>query len=274
MFGAHFAPAVDALFTEAARVGLRVTSGLVVSDRLLRDDLLTTPQRAYDEGLRAGAALARGRPQPVRRDPAVLASPAPTRCSTRARRCSPTFRASWFTSHVNENPREIAARGYACSPPTHYVDAYDRHGLVGPRTVLAHNVHPTDDELKLLATRDAAIAHCPTSNCALGSGLFPLSVTSRQACASRSARDVGAGTGFSLFKEALQAYFVQQLLGDQGLPLAARTPAPPRDRGGRRAYSVCTMSATSARQAVRRALAAPPPRDDAGRRAARRHRPG
>ena len=37
VFGAHFAPAVDALFTEAARVGLRVTSGLVVSDRLLRD---------------------------------------------------------------------------------------------------------------------------------------------------------------------------------------------------------------------------------------------
>ena len=33
------------------RVGLRVTSGLVVSDRILRDDLLTTPDRAYDEGL-------------------------------------------------------------------------------------------------------------------------------------------------------------------------------------------------------------------------------
>jgi guanine deaminase len=38
------------------RVGLRVTSGLVVSDRRLRADLLTTPERAYDEGL----ALARG----------------------------------------------------------------------------------------------------------------------------------------------------------------------------------------------------------------------
>jgi guanine deaminase len=50
VFGAHFAPAVDALFAEAARVGLRVTSGLVVSDRLVRDDLLTTPQRAFSEG--------------------------------------------------------------------------------------------------------------------------------------------------------------------------------------------------------------------------------
>jgi guanine deaminase len=31
VFGSHFAPAVDALFSEAARVGVRVTSGLVVS---------------------------------------------------------------------------------------------------------------------------------------------------------------------------------------------------------------------------------------------------
>jgi len=31
--------------------------------------------------------------------------------------------------------------------------------------------------------------------------------------------DVGAGTGFSLVKEGLQAYFAQQLLGPAGLPL-------------------------------------------------------
>jgi guanine deaminase len=33
--------------------------------------------------------------------------------------------------------------------------------------------------------------------------------------------DVGAGTGFSLFKEGLQAYFVQQLLGPTGHRLTA-----------------------------------------------------
>ena len=33
VFGSHFAPAVDAVFAEAERVGLRVTCGLVVSDR-------------------------------------------------------------------------------------------------------------------------------------------------------------------------------------------------------------------------------------------------
>jgi guanine deaminase len=33
--------------------------------------------------------------------------------------------------------------------------------------------------------------------------------------------DVGAGTGFSLFKEGLQAYFCQQLLGREGHRLSA-----------------------------------------------------
>jgi guanine deaminase len=33
--------------------------------------------------------------------------------------------------------------------------------------------------------------------------------------------DVGAGTGLSLFKEGLQAFFVQQALGSDGVPLTA-----------------------------------------------------
>ena len=50
VFGAHYPAAVDVLFAEASQRGVRVTAGLVVSDRILRDDLLTTPERAYDEG--------------------------------------------------------------------------------------------------------------------------------------------------------------------------------------------------------------------------------
>jgi guanine deaminase len=83
-------------------------------------------------------------------------------------------------------------------------------------------VHPSDEELALLAARGATISHCPTSNSALGSGLFPLRrhVTSGVHVALGS--DVGAGTGFSLLKEGLQAYFVQQMLGEWGMPLEAR----------------------------------------------------
>jgi guanine deaminase len=85
--------------------------------------------------------------------------------------------------------------------------------------VFAHNVHPTADELDLLAATGAWVAHCPTSNAALGSGLFPFRRHVERGAKVALGSDVGAGTGFSLLKEGLQAYFTQQLLGSAGLPL-------------------------------------------------------
>ena len=43
VFGAHFAAATAALFEAAAAAGLRVISGLVVSDRCLRPELHQSP---------------------------------------------------------------------------------------------------------------------------------------------------------------------------------------------------------------------------------------
>ena len=76
-------------------------------------------------------------------------------------------------------------------------------------------------ELVVLAARGASVAHCPTSNAALGSGLFALRRHVDHGVRVALGSDVGAGTGFCLFKEGLQAYFVQQLQGERGLPLSA-----------------------------------------------------
>ena len=218
VFGAHFAPAVDVLFAEAERVGLRVTSGLVVSDRMLRDELLTTPERAYDEGL----ALAE-RWHGVGRNRYAVTPRFSLSCGNglldSCRALLHDVDGGYFTSHINENDCEIATVAELFGLDT-YLETYDRHELVGPRSVLAHNVHATDDELKVLAERRASVAHCPTSNAALGSGLFPLDRHVGYGVHVALGSDVGAGTGFSLLKEGLQAYFMQQLLGEQGYPLA------------------------------------------------------
>jgi len=218
VFGAHFAPAVDLLFAEAARVGVRVTSGLVVSDRLLRDELLTSPQRAYDEG-RALAERWHG----AGRNRYAVTPRFSLSCGNEllesCRALLGDVEGAYFTSHINENGREIATVAQLFGLET-YLETYDRHELVGPRSVLAHNVHATDAELKVLAERGASVAHCPTSNAALGSGLFPLSRHRAYGVPVALGSDIGAGTGFSLLKEGLQAYFGQQLLGEQGYPLA------------------------------------------------------
>jgi guanine deaminase len=218
VFGSHFAPAVDLLFEKATERGLRISSGLVVGDRMLRPELHTTAQRAYDEG----RELARRWHQKGRNRYAVTPRFALSCTDELLESCSALHddtAGCWFTSHINENPAEIAKvrELFGCG----YLDCYDKHGLVGPNSVFAHNVHPTDAELKLLAASGAAVAHCPTSNAALGSGLFPLDRHLAAGVRVALGSDVGAGTGFSLFKEGLQAYFLQRLLGPEGVPLTS-----------------------------------------------------
>jgi guanine deaminase len=218
VFGSHFAAAVDALFEAARARGLRVTSGLVVGDRHLRPELHTTPDRAYAEG-RALAERWHG----VGHSRYAVTPRFTLSCTDEllasCARLREDIDGSWFTSHLNENPAEIeqVQQLAGCG----YLDSYDRHGLVGPRSVFAHNVHPADRELKQLAAAGAAVAHCPTSNAALASGLFPLDRHLTYGVAVALGCDVGAGAGFSLFKEALQAYFGQQLRGRDGVRLTA-----------------------------------------------------
>ena len=220
VFGAHFAPAVDALFEAATARGLRITSGLVVADRELRPELHTTAQRAYDDG-RALAARWHGTGRTRYAVTPRFALSCTGELLESCRALHDEIGGSWFTSHLNENPAEIAKVQQLFGVDT-YLDSYERHGLVGAQSVFAHDVHPADVELKLLAAFGASVAHCPTSNAALGSGLFPLDRHQAHDVRVALGSDVGAGTSLSLLKEGLQAYFVQQLRGPAGVPL---TPA-------------------------------------------------
>lgn len=49
-----------------------------------------------------------------------------------------------------------------------------RLGLLGPNLLAAHCVHVTPGEIDLLATQGCHVAHCPTSNLKLGSGIAPI----------------------------------------------------------------------------------------------------
>ena len=95
-----------------------------------------------------------------------------------------------------------------------YVGVYDRYGLVGDRTVLAHGVHLSDEEIELIALRGARIAHCPNSNLFLGSGLLPLKRLLQAGIRVGLGSDIGAGTTPSPFNAMADAYKVQQVRGE------------------------------------------------------------
>ncbi len=169
---------------------------------------------------------------------------------------------AWFTSHINENVAEIEEVARQHRLAIDYLDTYDRYGLVGRRSVFAHNVHATDRELAVLGAQEAAVAHCPTSNAALASGLFPLRRHIEYDVRVALGSDVGAGTGLSLLKEGLQAYFMQQLQQESGLALTAAHLlhlATQRRRGrarARRRAATCPWGASSTRSGCGRRSAA------------------
>jgi guanine deaminase len=205
VFGAHFPAAQECLFEAAEAAGLRIASGLVVSDRNLRDDLHTTPERAYD----AGRALAQRWHGRGRLRYAVTPRFSISCSDAMLEACGALLRdtpGALLTTHVNESRPEIARVRELFPDARDYLETYERHGLVESRSVLAHDVHPSDDELARLAGARASVAHCPSSNAFLGSGIFPLRRHREHGVHCSLGTDVGAGTGLSLFKEGLVAY--------------------------------------------------------------------
>jgi guanine deaminase len=216
VFGSHFTGAMEELFTAADQRGLNLTSGLVLSDRILRPDLLNTPEAA----LIGSAELISRWHDHGRLRYAVTPRFSLSASDEMLDVCAQLLaKGVWFTSHINENVAEVARVAGLFPAARHYLDTYRRHGLVTERSVFAHNVHPDDAELVLLAEHGASVSHCATSNCALGSGLFPLRRHVDHGVHVALGSDVGAGVGLFLPKEALQAYFVQQLLGPAGMSL-------------------------------------------------------
>src|SRR5215472_4949530 len=158
VFGSHFAAAMDELFAAAERHGLNVTSGLVLSDRILRPDLLQAPRAALAESTELiGRWHGHGR----------LRYAVTPRFSLSASHqmldvCAQLLdRGVWFTSHINENVAEVATVAGLFPDAQHYLDTYRQHGLVTKRSVFAHNVHPSDAELAALAEHGAWVSHCP-----------------------------------------------------------------------------------------------------------------
>ncbi len=101
-------------------------------------------------------------------------------------------------THLAENLDEVAWVAQLHPDARSYLDVYDQAGLLGPRTVLAHCIHLDEVDLQRLADTRTWIAHCPTSNVALGSGRMPLERVLAAGVRVALGTDVGAGPELSM----------------------------------------------------------------------------
>lgn len=75
-------------------------------------------------------------------------------------------------SHLSENKEEIAWVRSLHPDCASYTQVYEKHGLLTPKTVMAHCVHLSDDEVEIMRKTDAGVSHCPNSNFSLQSGVM------------------------------------------------------------------------------------------------------
>lgn len=210
VFGAHFATATAELFDAAAASGLRIVSGMVVSDRLLRPELHHTPEQAYRESTQLIERYhKRGRLL-------YAVTPRFAYSTTEAmldvcQQLLAEHHDVRLQTHINENVVEVAELTQLFPWAKDYLAIYDRYGLTTDRSVMAHNIHATNGELERLAAAGTAVAHCPASNAALGSGVFPLARHIDAGVTCSIGTDVGGGIGFGMMKEGLHAYLMQRV---------------------------------------------------------------
>jgi len=207
-------PSVDAFFEESAALGMRMIAGKVLMDRNAPQALTDTAQQGYDES----KALIRrwhgnGR-QLYCVTPRFAATSTPQQMAM-AGALWAEHPGTYLQSHVSENRGEVAWVRELYPERSGYLDVYDHHGQLGPRAIYGHGIWLTEAELRRCHETGTAIAHCPTSNQFLGSGLFDLANAKRAGRPVRVglATDLGAGTSFSILQTLNETYKVAQLTG-------------------------------------------------------------
>jgi guanine deaminase len=225
---------VEALFEVASARGMRVIAGKVMMDRhapeFLRDDVVNAErdcldliERWHGRGRLAYAVTPRFAPTST---PAQL---------DLAGRLLAAYPGTYAQTHVAENLDEVKWVSELFPDARSYLDVYQRHGLLGPRTVLAHGIWLDDNDRALLAETGAQIAHSPSSNLFLGSGLMDWVRLQDAGAAVSLASDVGGGTHLSMLRTMADAYKVQAL---QGIRLTAWKALYSATRGAARALGL------------------------------------
>lgn len=205
---------VEAFFAESERFNTRMVAGKVLMDRNAPAGLLDTAQRGYDES-KALIARWHGRGRQLYAvTPRFAASCTPPQLDS-AGALLKEHGGLYLQTHLCETTDEIAWVMDLFPDRASYLDVYAQAGLVGPRSVFGHAIHVTEEDFCTCHRAGAAVAHCPTSNGFLGSGLFRLydALDPRRPVRVGLGSDVGAGTTLSLLKTLGDAYKVAALRG-------------------------------------------------------------
>lgn len=116
-------------------------------------------------------------------------------------------------SHLSENFGEIDFVRQLRPNDKFYGESYDKNGLFGKevKTVMAHCVHCPKEESELIKKNGVYIAHCPTSNSNISSGICPAGRYLREGYNIGIGSDISGGHTLDLFEVIRHAIQVSKM---------------------------------------------------------------
>jgi guanine deaminase len=204
----------DALFAVAAKRHMAIITGKTMMDRDVPTEVRDTPEQGAIES----EALYRKWHGKDRLRYAVTPRFAVTSSEAQlgaARDLMQALPDALMQTHLSESLGELARIRVLYPNDADYTAVYDRFGLLSARSVFAHGIHLSDRECRRLSETGSTVAHCPTSNMFLGSGLMSMAHLRQEKRPVRIAlgTDVGGGTSYSMLATLGAAYKVQMLAG-------------------------------------------------------------
>ena len=115
-------------------------------------------------------------------------------------------------SHLSENTSEIGLVRTLEPESSSYGDAYNRYGLFGQTpTIMAHCVWSQGEEMELIRKNGVMVAHCPTSNFNIASGMAPIRTFLDAGISVGLGSDISGGHDLSIFRMMVYAIQVSKM---------------------------------------------------------------
>ena len=201
---------VDAIFEEAEKRKMCVVAGKTCMDRNAPKLLIDNVKSSYDDS----KSLIKKWHLKDRNIYAITPRFAPTSSPEQLE----TLGNLWteypdciMQTHLSEQKEEIKWVKQLFPKIKSYLEIYQKFNLVKKNSIFGHCIHLQKREIDILREIKSSVAHCPTSNTFIGSGIFDLVKFINNNIDVGLATDTGGGTSFSMLKTMSETYKISQL---------------------------------------------------------------
>ena len=117
---------------------------------------------------------------------------------------------AYLQTHLAENREELEKVHHLYMSARDYTHVYEKCGMLTAHTMLGHCIHLNPREIAAIAAAQSSVAHCPSSNLFLGSGLMKLDQLLKAGINVGLGSDVAGGPELNMWQVMRAAIEVQK----------------------------------------------------------------